>query len=82
MLQVFKYIWDNVSVWGLVALGALAFLFKYGNDKKNEGAHAVIDEINKKNQKVQDAWDKIDTTDPTVDESLNRLRNRTGAYKK
>lgn len=57
-------------------MALLGALLKYGADKKAEGARTVTDEINKKSQKVQDDWDKIDRTNPTVDESLNRLRQR------
>ena len=75
-MTLLNLIWEKVNVWGLVALGVLAFLFKYGQDKKQEGAAAATSKINEQSQKVQDAWEKIDRTDPTVDQSLDRLRNR------
>ena len=75
-MTLLNLIWEKVNVWGLVALGVLAFLFKYGQDKKQEGAAAATSKINEQSQKVQDAWEKIDRTDPTVGQSLDRLRNR------
>ena len=79
MLQVFNDLWVKLAAVGAVILGLFLVLLKYGADKKAEGAHSVVDEINKKNQKVQDEWDKIDSSDPTVDQSLERLRKRSGS---
>lgn len=76
MPQVFNDIWLKIAAVGAIILALLGALFKYGADKKAQGARTVTDEINKKSQKVQDDWDKIDRTNPTVDESLNRLRQR------
>lgn len=79
MLQVFNDLWVKVAAVGVILLGLVGALLKYGSDKKAEGARSVIDDINKKNQKVQDEWDKIDGSNPTVDESLDRLRKRSGS---
>ena len=76
MLMAFKWLWDQVNVWGLVALGVIAFLFKYGNDKKNEGAASVVHEMNKESEKVRDAWDEIDRGAISVDSALERLSDR------
>lgn len=75
MLLVFKQIWDKVNVWGLVALGALGFLFKYGMDKKQQGEDAALAKVNKATQEVTDEWNKIDARPKSVDDAIERLRN-------
>lgn len=77
MLQVFN--WIKVNVWAVVVVVGLGFLAKFGSDKRTQGRQDIVESINKNNQKVQDDWDKIDRTNPTVDGSLDRLRKRSGS---
>lgn len=76
MMTLLNDLWVKLAALGVVVLALLGALLKYGSNKKAEGARTVTDEINKKSQEVQNEWDKIDRTNPTVDESLGRLRKR------
>lgn len=73
MLLVFKLLWDKIGAYVLLGLGALAVLFKYGYDKKQEGARDLRDKINKETQDVQKKWDEIDRRSTDVDNALDRL---------
>lgn len=78
MLLVFKTfvlgLWDKVGVYVLMALGAFALLFKYGYDKKKEGANELRSDINQKSMDVMEKWAEIDSRTPNVDDALDRLR--------
>lgn len=78
MFSFLSDFWAKVVAVGAILLALLGALLKFGMDKKAEGARDLKDKINEKNQKVQDDWDQIDRTNPTVDQSLDRLRKRSG----
>lgn len=74
MLLVFKTLFDKV--WGYVVLAGVVVLaiLGYGAKKKQEGASALRDKINKESQDVEKKWAEIDSRNTSVDDALERLR--------
>lgn len=62
---------------GVAFLAVLGYIWNIKRKAKAEGKAEVITEINKQTQKTKDEWNKIDSTDLSVDDALSRLRQRS-----
>ncbi len=64
----------KVAVGAAVVLAVGGWFAKKQYDAYQRGKEAAIEKVNKETKKVEDAWDKIDDSNPTLDAALKRLR--------
>ena len=73
VLSGLSALWAKLAGYFVIAGVAIAAFFAFRAKYRKEGKEAIKAKIKEKNDEVQRKWDKVESSDPSFDRSLDGL---------